>query len=152
MATRSTIALEFADGTVQQVYCHWDGYLEHNGKILFENYSDPFKLRDLIDLGDVSSLGPEIGTQHPFSPHESADAKAAYDAAMEAGATTFYGRDRGETGVSARKFDNYDMYRLSHQYEEFEYILRTDGKWYVSSYSRPYVLLSDVLVAEKEAA
>jgi hypothetical protein len=56
MATRSTIALEFADGTVQQVYCHWDGYLEHNGKILFESYQDPFKLRDLIDLGDVSVL------------------------------------------------------------------------------------------------
>ena len=152
MATRSTIALEFADGTVQQVYCHWDGYLEHNGKILFEHYSDPFKLRDLIDMGDISSLGPNIGSQHPFSPHESADAKAAYDAAMEAGATTFYGRDRGETGVSARKFDNYDMYRLSHQYEEFDYILRTDGNWYVSSYSRPYVPLADVLPAEKEAA
>lgn len=152
MATRSTIALEFADGTVQQVYCHWDGYLEHNGKILFEHYSDPFKLRDLIDMGDISSLGPNIGSQHPFSPHESADAKAAYDAAMEAGSTTFYGRDRGETGCEARKFDNYDMYRLSHQYEEFDYILRTDGKWYVSSYSRPYVPLADVLPAEKEAA
>ena len=152
MATRSTIALEFADGTVQQVYCHWDGYLEHNGKILFEHYSDPFKLRDLIDMGDISSLGPNIGSQHPFSPHESADAKAAYDAAMDAGATTFYGRDRGEDGVSAHKFDNYDMYRLSHQYEEFDYILRTDGKWYVSSYSRPYVPLADVLVNEKEAA
>ena len=152
MATRSTIALEFADGTVQQVYCHWDGYLEHNGKILFEHYSDPFKLRDLIALGDVSSLGPNIGSQHPFSPHESADASAAYDAAMKAGATTFYGRDRGEDGVSARKFDNFEMYKLSHQYEEFEYILRTDGKWYVSSYSRPYVPLADVLPAEKEAA
>ena len=47
MATRSTIALEFADGTVQQVYCHWDGYIDHNGKILFENYSNPFILRML---------------------------------------------------------------------------------------------------------
>ncbi len=34
MATRSTIALEFADGTVEQVYCHWDGYLDHNGALL----------------------------------------------------------------------------------------------------------------------
>ena len=66
MGTRSTIALEFADGTVQQVYCHWDGYLEHNGKILQEHYSDPFKLRELIDLGDMSSLAPNIGTQHSF--------------------------------------------------------------------------------------
>ena len=45
MATRSTIALEFADGTVEQVYCHWDGYLAHNGLMLLEHYSNPFILR-----------------------------------------------------------------------------------------------------------
>ena len=67
MGTRSTIALEFADGTVEQVYCHWDGYLDHNGAILKEHYSNPFKLRELIDLGDLSSLRPEIGTKHAFS-------------------------------------------------------------------------------------
>ena len=149
MATRSTIALEFADGTVQQVDSHWDGYIEHNGKILFEHYSDPFKLRDLIDQGDISSLGPNIGVKHPFSPHGDGD-KAAYDAAMEAGATTFYGRDRGEDGVSARKFANFDDYKANHQYEEFEYILRTDGQWYVSSYERPYVLLSNEIVKLEE--
>jgi len=54
MATRSTIALEFADGTVGQVYCHSDGYLSYNGQVLFQHYSDPFKLQELIDNGDVS--------------------------------------------------------------------------------------------------
>lgn len=152
MATRSTIALEFADGTVQQVYCHWDGYLEHNGAILFEHYADPFKLRDLIDMGDVSSLGRVVGEKHPFSPHESADAKAAYDIAMDAGYTTFYGRDRSEDGVSARKFVNFEDYKANHQYEEYEYILRPDGNWYVSQYGRPYVLLSEALQTVKEAA
>ena len=67
MGTRSTIALEYADGTVQQVYCHWDGYLSNNGMILQEHYSDPFKVRQLIDLGDISSLRPEVGAPHPFS-------------------------------------------------------------------------------------
>jgi hypothetical protein len=43
MGTRSTIALEFADGTVEQVYCHWDGYLSNNGKILQAHYMDPFE-------------------------------------------------------------------------------------------------------------
>jgi len=57
MGTRSTIALEFADKSVEQVYCHWDGYLEHNGQILLKHYSDPFVLQKLIDLGDMSSLG-----------------------------------------------------------------------------------------------
>jgi hypothetical protein len=159
MATRSTIALEFADGTVQQVYSHWDGYLEHNGKILFEHYSDPFKLRDLIDLGDISSLGPNIGEHHPFSKYEIQEDNpnfdkliALHELAEKAGWTTFYGRDRGEDGVSARKFANYEDYKANHQYEEFEYILRTDGNWYVSSYSGPYVLLSVKLAKLEEVS
>ena len=152
MGTRSTIALEFADGTVQQVYCHWDGYLDHNGKILAEHYSDPFKLRDLIDMGDISSLGTIVGAKHPFSPHEGATQKALYDEAMAAGATTFYGRDRGETGVEAKKFKDYADYVENHQYEEYEYILRTDGVWYVKCHSAPYATLAEAFEAQAETA
>ena len=57
MSTRSTIALEFADGTVEQVYCHFDGYLSGVGEQLRNYYSDPFALRDLIDGGDMSCIG-----------------------------------------------------------------------------------------------
>lgn len=57
MSTRSTIALEFADGTVQQVYCHSDGYLEGVGDRLRRSFTNPFALRDLIDLGDMSYIG-----------------------------------------------------------------------------------------------
>ena len=155
MGTRSTIALEFADGTVQQVYCHWDGYLEHNGKLLRDNYSNPFVLRDLIDLGDISSLGKIVGTKHPFSPHTGEQEKALYEAAQAAGATTFYGRDRGETGVEAKKFKDFNDYKANHQYEEYEYILRNvDGKatWFVAEHSNRYVPLAEAFKAEKEAA
>ncbi len=119
MGTRSTIALEFADGTIGQVYCHWDGYLEHNGKILFDHYSDPFKLRDLIDLGDLSSLDANIGTKHDFGSRVK-------------GECTFYGRDRGEDDTEARYFASYQDYLDNFQGEEYNYILRRDGKWYVS--------------------
>lgn len=152
MGTRSTIALEFADGTVQQVYCHWDGYLAHNGQILQEHYTDPFKLRDLIDHGDLSSLDTNIGFQHPFSPHESAEAKAAYETAKAAGACTFYGRDRGETGVGSKKFADYADYVANHQYEEYEYILRKDGNWYVKCHDNEYELLAPALAKELETA
>ena len=141
MGTRSTIALEFADGTVQQVYCHWDGYLDHNGKILQEHYSDPFKLRDLIDLGDMSSLGERIGTQH------------AFDKAPQ-GECTFYGRDRKESGVSAKKFKDFADYRANHQYEEYEYILRACGDkavWFVADHNNTYMPLVDAL-AQQEVA
>jgi hypothetical protein len=155
MGTRSTIALEFADGTVEQVYAHWDGYLEHNGKILFENYSDPFKLRDLIDLGDISSLGKEIGSKHPFSPHGSKEDEAAYDAAVNAGATTFYGRDRNQDGIAAKKFKSYEDYVANHAYEEYEYILRNvEGKatWFVADHSNRYVPLAEAFENIKETA
>jgi hypothetical protein len=131
MATRSTIALEYADGSVGQVYCHWDGYLEHNGEILLKHYSDPFKLQQLIDLGDVSSLGPEIGVQHAFEDRTDD--------------CTFYGRDRGETGVEAKSFKSFEDYAENHQHEEYEYCLRRDGHWYVKCYEGAYELLADKL-------
>ena len=90
MATRSTIALEFADGSVQQIYCHWDGYLEHNGAILQEHYLDPFKVAKLIRGGAVSSLAPSIDKPEGHSFNKSVD-----------GYTVFYARDRGERNVSS---------------------------------------------------
>jgi hypothetical protein len=152
MGTRSTIALEFADGTVEQVYCHWDGYLDYNGKILAEHYSDPFKLRDLIDLGDLSSLKPEIGEKHAFSRLEVPMDDEAYEK-LYGNMTTFYGRDRGETGTGAKKFKDYADYKANHQYEEYEYILRNvDGKavWFVADHSDRYVTLAEAFVAEEE--
>jgi len=154
MATRSTIALEYADGTVHQVYCHWDGYLEHNGKILAEHYSDPFKLRDLIDLGDLSSLRPTIGTKHAFSKFELATQieQRLHEEATE-NMCTFYGRDRGETGTSAKKFASYEDYLLNHQYEEYEYILRSvhgQAVWFVADHSEDFKPLLGALIKDAE--
>lgn len=149
MATRSTIALEFADGTVQQVYCHWDGYLENNGKILLEHYSDPFKLRDLIDLGDISSLGPNIGDKHDFdiqAKYGTPEYIAENEARQQI--TTFYGRDRGENGVSARSYVSFLDYRANAQFEEYNYILRRDGQWYVEFYGKFDGLLEQAIAEE----
>lgn len=133
MATRSTIALEFAAGTVGQVYCHWDGYLSNNGKILLNHYMDPYKVRELIDNGDVSSLGSEIGVKHPFdNPHPYGTVFWEIHREKYSDMCKFYMRDRGETGVNARYFKDFADYEQNHQYEEYEYILRTDGVWYVN--------------------
>jgi len=142
MGTRSTIALEYADGTVEQIYCHWDGYLDWNGKMLAEHYADPFKVRQLMDLGDMSTLQPSIGTQH------------AFEKAPE-GECTFYKRDRNESGCEAKKFKDFADYKANHQYEEYEYILRNvDGKavWFVADHSDRYVTLAEAFEAEKQAA
>jgi hypothetical protein len=144
MATRSTIALEYADGTVGQVYCHWDGYLEHNGVLLSKHYSNPFILRDLIDLGDISSLRPTVGTKHAFSRLEVPMDGEAYDK-LYGEMTTFYGRDREEKGTDSKKFVDYENYVRCHQYEEYEYILRKDGNWYVKQHDNDYELLAPAL-------
>jgi hypothetical protein len=58
MGTRSRIAVMHGD-KCKSVYCHWDGYLEHNGLILQEHY-DSAKANHLVALGDLSSLRPNI--------------------------------------------------------------------------------------------
>lgn len=82
MGTRSFIAYQTNTG-FEGVYCHWDGYLSHNGKILREHYSNFEKLKTLIAGGSISSLGTAIGEQHDFGDRPE-------------GSTTFYHRDRGE--------------------------------------------------------
>ena len=57
MSTRSRIAIEKQDGTVESIYCHFDGYLSNNGEILQNHYSTKDKMEKLIELGDISSLG-----------------------------------------------------------------------------------------------
>ena len=144
MGTRSTIALEFADGTVEQIYCHWDGYLENNGRILAEHYMDPFKVQQLLDLGHLSTLGEEIGVKRPFdAPGKYRSAEYLAFQSKWAGQCLFYGRDRGEHSAQSNKYDSIQEYFDLCQQEEYNYILRklngiaawfvrcnaTDGKW-----------------------
>lgn len=131
MSTRSTIALEYLDGTIGQIYCHWDGYLSHNGKILSEHWTSPAKVQEMINLGDLSSLGVEIGEKHQDDTNQNQ-------------ACTFYGRDWGEDNVAAREFETFQDYVNNHEYQEYEYILRHEG-WYVSVNSGRYVPLSVAL-------
>jgi hypothetical protein len=42
-------------------------------------------------------------------------------------------------------FKSYDEYVSEHQYEEYEYILRKDGQWYVKCHEADYVPLADAL-------
>ena len=140
MATRSTIAMEMDDGRVMQVYCHWDGYLDNNGKILLNHY-DRSKTEELLSLGDISSLGTEVGEKHSFD--------LRFDAGDDRNAwTKFYGRDRGESDVGFRTFKDFDDYKNNHQYEEYEYILRKDGQWNVCCYGEKYQLLAEAIAEE----
>ena len=114
MGTRSTIALEFADGSVSQVYCHWDGYLSNNGEILQTSYMDPFKVRELINLGGFSSLRDTVEDT----------AESAYT-------------QRGED-LDIGRYMTADEYFDTGSQEEYDYILRNVNgvaTWFVRCYA-----------------
>ena len=56
MGTRSRIGIELKDHSVVSTYCHYDGYPEHNGKILTNLYTTKEQVSNLIDGGSMSSL------------------------------------------------------------------------------------------------
>jgi hypothetical protein len=127
MGTRSRIGVMHGD-KLKSVYCHWDGYLSNNGKILQAHY-DSAKANHLVSLGDISSLRPEIGVVHPFSTWDTDMSPAEYEAQF-ANMTTFYGRDRGESGVDFTVDQSYDEF-LSKDYDYEYYYIMNDGVWYV---------------------
>ena len=105
MGTRSMIAIQNPySKDIRAVYCHWDGYLEHNGSILHKHYSASPKVNNLIALGGLSSLRAEIGEKHAFSSLDlPKDEREAHEATVK-DMCTFYGRDRGETEQEFRVF------------------------------------------------
>ena len=129
MGTRSRIGVMHGD-KLKSVYCHWDGYLQHNGQLL-QNHYDSAKANHLVSLGFISSLKEEIGEKHPFSMYD-VTPNLSHDEYYEkyGNMTTFYGRDRDETGTDFTVDHSYDEF-LSKDYDyEYYYIMR-DGVWYV---------------------
>lgn len=127
MATRSTIALQYADGTVDQVYCHWDGYLSGVGQDLKEGYSNPFELQKLIEGGDMSCIG------EPYTARGD-----AYE------------------DCAPRRFASFTDYVRNGQQEEYDYILRPVGGqavWFVrcDATDGEWVTLKEAAQAEKNA-
>ena len=60
MATRSNIGMITKERKVVVAYCHWDGYLRHNGQILLDNYKNGGQVYDLVSRGSISLLGESI--------------------------------------------------------------------------------------------
>ena len=110
MATRSVIA-KLDDKGVQAIYCHNDGYLSNNGKILDQHYQNEVKVDNLIAQGDASSLKDTIED------------------------TIFYHRDRGDCyeGVKAVNLNN-ETKLLEHAFEKCDaevVYMFAYGSWYV---------------------
>ncbi len=119
MATRSTIAVQHEDGTVSQIYCHYDGYLSHNGQMLVEYHNSLLAAEFLISKGDLSVLAERVTPDR--------DRIHNVEVAQN-GVCVYYGRDRGESGVEPRVFASVADYSLYANREEYNYLF-INGEW-----------------------
>lgn len=141
MATRNRIAIENQDATVTSIYCHWDGHIETNGKILFENY-DREKTEQLIALGNISSLGILLEPTDPNHTFET----------PQKGVTVAYGRDRGEDVMQKLYLGVEDLYEYGFEVgEEYVYCLTKDNVWLVGKYGSNNVAVLKEALEEIEA-
>lgn len=120
MSTRSFVGIQTPDGSIVAIYVHFDGYPSGVGATLVAHYTDPAKLEQLMALGDLSILAPDIGEPHPF------------DDPSHPSWCLAYGRDRHEPNVSARIYPDLDAFlNASDNYgTDYTYIHR-DGQWWV---------------------
>jgi len=155
MGTHSRIGVMHGN-KVKSVYCHWDGYLEHNGQVL-EQYYDSAKANNLVALGDMSTLRPQIGEKHAFSQFDLPPEEVEAYKELTRDWCTFYGRDRGEVSVwkVANTFEEF-LDQAEGCGAEFYYIMK-DGVWYVGTtyenthpLSKRLTLLSEALESATE--
>jgi len=116
--------MEQDDGSYKGVYCHWDGYIEHNGGLLLDYYNTREMAEKLIELGDLSSLQPKLYPD-PAKPHKFWD---GLEPRQEQELVTLaYGRDRGEKGTEAKTFNLKGLDTDS--WGEYFYVFTKDNQW-----------------------
>lgn len=105
MATRSLIGLQLPDGKILSVYCHNDGYLSWNGRILRGSYITVEQVEALLRLGNLSVLEETL--------------EACYA----------YGRNRGDEGQEAEVTENRKAFIESGSWVNYLYLFR-NGEWF----------------------
>lgn len=121
MGTRSRIGIELPDHTILSVYCHWDGYPGHNGKILMQEYANREDVKELIDGGAMSSL------------------KASSDwdnNKLETRRTLYYTEAGGELRVDHTDFDEFISGDCN---EEYAYLYDLSDTWKAYKLSYPSI-------------
>lgn len=113
MATRSNIGIVNNDGSIETIYCHWDGYPEHVGVVLAKWYREA-EVRTLLGLGDRSSLHVEPTVKDSYA-------------------------ERGEVCKSQTYASIYEYAKADKAGAEFVYLFK-DGEWHVyETINPPYI-------------
>lgn len=128
MGTRSRVGIMHGD-VIKSVYCHYDGYLEYTGEILYKYY-DSTAANALVAGGDNSGV------------QQTVDEMNFYEA-------------RGERDVGYRVAHSFEEFleQVEHCGGEYYYVFR-QGEWYCGAMydtdamkRHTLVLLADALAA-----
>jgi hypothetical protein len=118
MATRSTIAKVEKDGSITAIYCHWDGYPSHNGKLLLDFYNEEGEVDLLLSNGSLSILGKSVGEKHDFDSH----------LGEHRATCLYYHRDRGEEWEHTKPTRHANVADfLASEREEYTYLWTPEG-------------------------
>lgn len=121
MATRGTIAVVHNDGSISEIYMHWDSQVSHSGRLLFLYYNTLDLVEQLVSGGSISYLGDHIipRGKHSFLKPEK-------------GCTVYFSRDRGDEGISVKKYQSLNDYLDSDNICDYHYLFM-NNEWKVRS-------------------
>lgn len=121
MSTSASISVVHQNGQVSSIYCHFDGYLDHVGQILFENYDTIEKAEQLMLKGDLSCLGTDIQSCE-------------------------YYVDRGEE-IHLMKYGNAGNFYSYFEQQDYDYLFN-GFSWEVSIHGQDWMPLDKALMTE----
>lgn len=130
MSTHAHIGIIESDRTIKAIYCHNDGYLEHIGYILTKYYNTKEKVKELIKLGNISSLHHHVNPVITNEPH-------TFDNPQPHTTVAYY-RDRNEPWkyVKPKYYDSKNDY-VTRTDSVYRYLFDTSiNKWRYTKGSR----------------
>lgn len=114
MSTHSAIIIKTGPREYRGIYVHFDGYLKGVGHTLLDHYKTKKKILELLKLGDLKTLGPNI--EHSGSKE------------LERNETEAFHRDCGETLNPAKVCET--LVDIETYFDhEYSYVFK-NGKWF----------------------
>ncbi len=130
MSTRSYIGKQNKDGSIKYIYCHYDGYIYGGvGETLFLFYRDEKKIDQLLELGDLSSVGKTTNSEDTYA----------------------YSRDRGEELRirEAASIEDFGRQATDNVFIDYVYLYK-DGEWIVWDWEEKKYITENQIISTLE--
>lgn len=118
----SAIIQQLRDGSFRGIYCHFDGYPSYSGTILKNHYTTYEAVNELIDLGDIATLGKRVKPR-PDESH-------SYNCPNKEITVAYY-RDRNESWDQVSPTKGLSFKAVREKIDGKYTYLFTAGEWYL---------------------